>query len=552
VSKYNRNRKEVAVMAAPTETPVRDANPYEPPSISGLFDLLDQHAHDRPDARALVIRSDRVPISYGELAAMVDDVANRLESSGLRRGDAVGIVCANNAEFVVALLGAARAGLVMAPLDPTLPHAEMSDRLERLGAHAILVGETAADASPLASLGIPILNLRAHIASGSIPTVALDTPGGAARRVPDARYELSDRDAIVLFTSGTTQQAKMVPLTHANVAASVEGICRTYELGPDDATVAVMPLFHGHGLLAVLLASLASGGCVLLPAGGRFSAHTFWDDMRAAAATWFTAVPTIHEILLQRSTHDYPGPNVIPLRFVRSGSAPLNGATALAMERTFGAPALSAYGMTETAHQATSQPLPQRGPVKHGSVGQPTGVRVRIVAPDGRTCSTGAAGEVWVHGPTVARGYLANPADTAHNFVDGWFRTGDLGAMDEDGHLFLTGRIKNIINRGGEKISPEHVEAVLAECRGVTEAAVFAIPDATYGEGVGAAIVVAEGESLGSEQILQECRGKLSAFEIPERLEVVAALPHTAKGALDRRAVEDQYAIDAARAGCET
>jgi acyl-CoA synthetase (AMP-forming)/AMP-acid ligase II len=221
------------------------------------------------------------------------------------------------------------------------------------------------------------------------------------------------------------------------------------------------------------------------------------------------------------------------------------------MERTFGAPALSAYGMTETAHQVTSQPLPQRGPVKFESVGPPTGVRVRIVDPDGRTCSTGAPGEVWVHGPTVARGYLANPADTAHNFVDGWFRTGDLGAMDEDGYLFLTGRIKNIINRGGEKISPEHVEAVLAECRGVTEAAVFAIPDATYGEGVGAAVVVAEGVSLGSEQILQECRGKLSAFEIPERLEVVAALPHTAKGALDRRAVEDTYAIDAESAGCE-
>jgi acyl-CoA synthetase (AMP-forming)/AMP-acid ligase II len=552
VSKYNRNREEVAVMAAPTETPFRDANPYEPPAISGLFDLLDRHAHDRPDARALVIGSDRVPISYGELAVVVDDVANRLQSSGLRRGHAVGIVCANNADFVVALLGAARAGLVVAPLDPTLPHAEMSDRLERLGAHAILVGEMAVDASPLASFGIPTWNLRAHIASGSIPTVTLDTPGGAARRVPDARYELSDRDAIVLFTSGTTQQAKMVPLTHANVAASVQGICRTYELGPDDATVAVMPLFHGHGLLSVLLASLASGGCVLLPAGGRFSAQTFWDDMRAAAATWFTAVPTIHQILLQRSTRDYPGPNAVPLRFVRSCSAPLNGATALAMERTFGAPVLSAYGMTETAHQATSQPLPQRGPVKHGSVGRPTGVRVRIVAADGRTCSTGAAGEVWVHGPTVARGYLANPADTALNFIDGWFRTGDLGALDEDGYLFLTGRIKNIINRGGEKISPEHVEAILAECRGVTEAAVFAIPDATYGEGVGAAVVVAEGESLGSEQILQECRGKLSAFEIPERLEVVAALPHTAKGALDRRAVEDQYAIDAESAGCQT
>ena len=210
---------------------------------------------------------------------------------------------------------------------------------------------------------------------------------------------------------------------------------------------------------------------------------------------------------------------MVPLRFVRSCSAPLNVAAALEMERTFGAPVLSAYGMTETAHQATSQPLPQRGPVKHGSVGGPTGVRVRIIDPDGRTCSTGNAGEVWVNGPTVARGYLANPADTARNFVDGWFRTGDLGALDEDGHLFLTGRIKNIINRGGEKISPEHVEAVLAECRGVTEAAVFAIPDATYGERVGAAVVVAEGESVAAEEILEDSRNRLAPFEVPERLD---------------------------------
>jgi acyl-CoA synthetase (AMP-forming)/AMP-acid ligase II len=149
---------------------------------------------------------------------------------------------------------------------------------------------------------------------------------------------------------------------------------------------------------------------------------------------------------------------------------------------------------------------------------------------------------VWVHGRTVARGYLANPAATAQNFADGWFRTGDLGAVDVDGYLFLTGRIKNIIIRGGEKISPEHVEAILAGCRGVTEAAVFAIPDATYGERVGAAVVVSQNQSIGPETILQDCRSKLSPFEVPEHLEVVAALPHTAKGALDRRAVEEQYA----------
>ena len=527
-------------MAAVTEKVVRGANPYLPPAITGLFDILDQHAHDRPDAPALVVARDRVQISYSELAALVDNVAARLGSTGLRRTDAVGLVCANTVEFVVALLGAARAGLVVAPLDPALPQSEMSARLERLGAQAILVGPLAVDTVP-AQFPVPTWELRVDIAAGGIATVTLETGAGAARHVRRAADELSDDDALVLFTSGTTDQARMVPLTHANVAASVRGICRSYEMGPEDATVAVMPLFHGHGLLAVLVSSLASGGCVLLPERGRFSAHTFWDDMRAVAATWFTAVPTIHQILLQRSAREYPGPQVVPLRFVRSCSAPLDTDTALALERTFGTPVLSAYGMTETTHQATSQPLPLRGPLKCGSVGRATGVNVRVVDPDGRTCQAGTVGEVWVHGPTVARGYLDNPVETARTFVDGWFRTGDLGAVDQDGYLFLTGRIKNIINRGGEKISPEHVEAILAGCRGVTEAAVFAIPDSTYGERVGAAVVVSTAEGVGPDQILQDCRSKLSPFEIPERLELVAALPHTAKGALDRRAVGERY-----------
>jgi acyl-CoA synthetase (AMP-forming)/AMP-acid ligase II len=473
---------------------------------------------------------------------LADDVAARLGSTGLRRGDAVGLVCANTAEFVVALLGAARAGLVVAPIDPTLPESQVSARVEALGAQAVILGPPVAGAATVARVHVPTWTLRVDVSRAGTATATLEIGARVVRHVRGAAQELSSHDALVLFTAGTTGRSKMVPLTHANVAASVQGICASYELGPGDATVAVMPFFHGHGLFAALLASLASGGCVLLPERGRFSAGTFWGDMRAAAGTWFTAVPTIHEILLQRSAREYPGPQVVPLRFVRSCSAPLNVITAQAVERTFGAPVLSAYGMTETAHQATSQPLPQRAPVKQGSVGRATGVRLRVVDHDGHTCPVGIEGEVWVHGPTVARGYLDNPTATAQNFADGWFRTGDLGSLDSDGYLSLTGRIKNIINRGGEKISPEHVEAALAACEGVTEAAVFAIPDATYGERVGAAIVVGEAENVGPEQILQCCRTQLAPFEVPDHLEVVAALPHTAKGALDRRAVEHLYA----------
>ncbi|MCW2689596.1 MAG: sauT [Mycobacterium sp.] len=526
-------------MAAPTEAPVHVPNEYRLPAITGLFDVLDKQARDRPDAPVLIVTGERLHVSYGVLAGLADDVAARLHSTGLRRGEAVGLVSANTAEFVIALLGAARAGLVVAPLDPTLPQPELSARLERLGAQAILVGTTVNGATPFAQFRIPAWELRVDVADG-IATAHLEAGTGAAQHVSGAADELSEHDALVLFTSGTTDRAKMVPLTHANVAASVQGICGAYELGPEDATVAVMPLFHGHGLLAVLLASLASGGCVVLPERGRFAAHTFWDDMRAASATWFTAVPTIHQILLQRSAREYPGPQAVPLRFIRSCSAPLNTATARAMERTFGAPVLSAYGMTETAHQATSEPLPLRGPLKHGSVGWATGVDLRIVDDNGHACGAGSEGEVLVQGATVARGYLADAVATANSFADGWFRTGDLGLLDEDGYLFLTGRIKNIINRGGEKISPEHVEAVLGGCRGVIEAAVFAIPDATYGERVGAAVVVDEG--VEPADILQTCRSRLAPFEVPEHLEVVTALPHTAKGALDRRAVENLYA----------
>lgn len=526
-------------MAVPAAASVRDANRYRPPQVSGLADLLDRQVRERPSARALVVTGERVQLSYRALAALADEVAARLGGAGLCPGDAVGLICANTAEFVVGLLGAARAGLVTAPLDPALPESQLASRTAGLGARAVLV-DTSVPAAVVPP--VPAWPLRVDLSRAGTATVGLETSVCGELQSTAASRELSDRDALVLFTAGTTGGAKMVPLTHANVAASLQNICATYELGPDDATVAVMPFFHGHGLFAALLASLASGGCVLLPERGRFSAGSFWDDMRAVGATWFTAVPAIHEILLERSEREYPGPQAPPLKFVRSCSAPLNTATQRALERTFGAPLLSAYGMTESSHQATSEPLPQRGELRQGSVGRPTGVEVRVVDHGGRPRPAGVEGEVWVQGPTVARGYLADGEESARTFVDGWLRTGDLGTLDGDGYLSLTGRIKNLINRGGEKISPEHVEDILAGCPGVAEAAVFAVPDAVYGQRVGAAVVVREADGAGREEILRYCRDRLAPFEVPDRLEVVAALPYTAKGGLDRKAVQARYA----------
>ncbi|MDX3235260.1 FadD7 family fatty acid--CoA ligase [Streptomyces sp. ME03-5709C] len=562
-------------MAVPAAASVRDPDRYRPPAVTGLADLLDRHARGRPRATALIAGPDRLEVSYGVLDELAAAVAARLTAAGLRPGDPVGLVSANTVEFVAALLGGARAGLVVAPVDPALPGPRLTARLEALGARAVVLGPVAGGApAPVVGPAVPAWPLRVDLFPAGAATATLETDTGVAA-ARGAAGELTARDALVLFTAGTSERARAVPLTHGNVAASVRGVCGTYELGPGDATVAAMPFFHGHGLFAALLSTLASGGRVLLPAHGRFSAHTFWDDMRSAGATWFTAVPTIHELLLERAATDLAGPQVPPLRFLRSSSAPLNSATQRALERVLGAPLLSAYGMTESAHQATSEPLPSVGPLQQGSVGRPAGVALRVLDPDGEPCPPGTEGEVWVHGPAVARGYLGDPAETARCFTDGWFRTGDLGALDEDGRLFLTGRLRSLIVRGGEKVSPEHVEDVLAGCPGVAEAAVFAVPDATYGQRVGAAVVLsgagtpeagtpraeppgtgtpgteasgcdlAEAELPGAEEVRRYCRGRLPPFEVPDLIRIVDSLPHTAKGGLDRAAVDLLYARDA-------
>ncbi|MFE2042071.1 FadD7 family fatty acid--CoA ligase [Streptomyces sp. NPDC059477] len=558
------------------------------PGPTGLVDLLDAAVRDRPGSPALIVGPDRLPLSYGGLDRLADDMAAQLASTGLRPGDPVGLVCAGTAEFPVALLGAARAGLVTAPLDPALPVSQLAARVSALGARALLAGPGTTVVTPgteAPDVGVPVWPVTVEVLPGAgSGTVVLDAGKRAAPGGGGAAGELTPADALVLSTAGTTGQAKLVPLTRANVAAGVSAVTGTYGLGPADGTVAAMPFFHGHGLFATLLASLATGGRVVLPARGKFSAHTFWDDLAAADGTWFTAVPTIHQILLARSATEYPGQRARPLRFVRSCSAPLPDTTGRALEELLGAPVLSAYGMTESTHQATGEPPRPPDPSRpRGSVGPPTGVDLRITGPDGQASAPGAEGEVWVRGPSVVRGYLGDRKTTADSFADGWFRTGDLGRLDQDGRLFLTGRIKDLINRGGEKISPEHVEDILAGCPGVAEAAVFPVPDPTYGELVGAAVVIlgsdadadaeaeaGEGEAGGpatgeaeaagratdarepdrqepapsdpSLRILRYCRTRLAPFEVPEQIRVVAALPHTAKGGLDRRALRARYA----------
>ncbi|RAU99009.1 fatty acid--CoA ligase family protein [Mycobacterium colombiense] len=511
-----------------------------------LADLVEAAARRSPEARALVVTADRIPIIYRDLIGLVDDLAAQLKAGGLRPGERVALRAGSNAEFVVGLLGASRADLVAVPLDPALPLADQRTRSHAVGARVVLVDQPGdADNDSAAPPWWPIAVTVGP--DGTAPAVSVDA-AAAPRRDVATPQGLRDDDAMIMFTGGTTGVPKMVPWTHHNIARSVAAIIAGYGLSPRDATVAVMPLYHGHGLLAALLGTLVSGGTVLLPARGKFSSHTFWEDIKAVRATWYTAVPTIHQILLERARTEQPG-GTPTLRFIRSCSAPLTAETAQALHDTFSAPVVCAFGMTESTHQVATTAIDgaehsENPGATPGLVGRSTGPQIRIVGPDGKALPAETVGEVWLHGPTVVRGYLCDPSITAANFTEGWLHTGDLGTLSPAGDLVIRGRIKELINRGGEKISPERVEGVLGSHPDVLEVGVFGVPDKLYGEAVAAVIVPRGPAAPTADELAAFCRDRLAPFEVPAQFQQADELPHTAKGSLDRRAVAERFGRD--------
>ncbi len=366
---------------------------------------------------------------------------------------------------------------------------------------------------------------------------AIEQPDGtlAFRAVKNARparpEALAGPDdiAMILHTSGTTSRPKRVPIRHRNLAASAHNIAGTYALSDTDRSLCVMPLFHIHALIASMLSTFASGGTVICPPG--FNALDFWNIVDVFKPTWYSAVPTMHQVLLARADRNAEVIRANPFRFIRSGSSSLAPIVMERMEETFGAPVLENYGMTEATHQMTSNPLPPK-PHKAGTVGYGFGVDVAIMDDAGGLLPQGDLGEVVVRGPNVIDGYENNPEANATAFVNGWFRTGDQGRIDADGFLSLTGRLKELINRGGEKISPLEIDDVLLRHAAVAEALAFAVPHATLGEEVHAAVVL-KGEATDRE-LRAYCAAHLAEFKVPRRFHMLEALPRGATGKLQR------------------
>jgi acyl-CoA synthetase (AMP-forming)/AMP-acid ligase II len=514
--------------------------------IDNLADLLLPHVRERPGNIAVGTSDLKLVLSYRQLDDLATSAAAQMALLNARSGDLIALVCDNSVEFVVALLALQKAGAIAAPVNPASNASELRARFAQLPVRAVLAPpQHAAEADLCASAaGCPhrwLLGIEGSGSTARASVSSVSAPATDSFAVPPS--DPIDGDvALIMFTAGSSSAPKAVPLTHQNLAASIHGIATAYDLSAQDVTLVVMPLFHGHGLVAGLLATLASGGTAYLPSTGSFSAHGFWPDMARVRASWYTAVPTIHRILVNRAAQEYPHSSPLALRFIRSCSAPLDMDLVTAVADTFHAPMISAYGMTETAHQAASNPLPLHGANKTHSVGLPTGVEVRITGSRGANARAGEVGEICVRGPALTGGYLNNPEANAEAFVDGWFRTGDLGSLDEDGYLVLKGRLKELINRGGEKISPGDVDAALLSSPKVFEAASFGEPDEIYGEVVQAAVILRPGVSATEDELRDHCRAALVAYEVPERIHILSHFPRTAKGSIDRKALAGLFA----------
>jgi oxalate---CoA ligase len=481
--------------------------------------------HD--DAVAIAAR-EQPPLSYAGLRALIDRSVRSLNELGIGGGDRVAIVLPNGPEMAAAFLSVASAA-TSAPLNPAYRQDEFEFYLDDLKAKALIV-EAGSESPALRAaekLGVAVVALTPEPQAGAGAFRLSGVRRGAASKSGPA--EANDV-ALILHTSGTTSRPKIVPLTHANIWTSARNIAASLELSADDRALNVMPLFHIHGLIAGLSAPLSRGGAVYCTPG--FNALKFFAEMDEAKPTWYTAVPTMHQTILTRAGRHKEIIARHPLRFVRSSSSSLPPTVIGELEAAFKCPVIEAYGMTEATHQMASNPL--NGIRKPGSVGVPAGPEIAIMDEAGRLLVRGETGEVVIRGENVTAAYENNPKANGEAFVNGWFRTGDQGVIDADGYLTLTGRLKEIINRGGEKISPREVDEALMDHPAVLQAVAFAVPHPMLGEDVGAAVVLREGLTATEQELGAFLSERLAAFKTPRKILFLAEIPKGATGKLQR------------------
>ena len=493
-----------------------------------LKDLLAAGA----DEAAAVSAPGRQPLTHGALRALIARTLQTLGGLGIGRNDRVAIVLPNGPEMATCYMACA-SGVTSAPLNPAYRADEFEFYLSDLHAKALIVeqGSTSPAIDVAGKLGVRILELRPEAAAGAGSFTLVPRDGRSADPAAAPVYAQPDDVSMVLHTSGTTSRPKIVPLSQANLAASAQNIRRTLQFTAADCGLNIMPLFHIHGLIAGVLAPLAAGSQVFCTPG--FNALKFFAWMDEARPTWYTAVPTMHQAIIARASKNLDVIARHPLRFMRSSSSSMPPQVIAELEAIFKAPLIEAYGMTEATHQMCSNPLPPRAR-KPGSVGLAAGPEVAIMDEAGTLLPAGAIGEIVIRGANVTRGYENNDKANAEAFTHGWFRTGDQGQMDAEGYVSLTGRLKEIINRGGEKVSPREVDEILMDHPAVAQVVCFGMPHPKLGEEVAAAVVLREGQQATERELQAFVSARAAEFKVPKKILVMDEIPKGATGKLQR------------------
>ena len=493
--------------------------------FQALKPLLAAGADDAPALGA----PGRLALSFGGLRALITRTVATLNAAGIGRNDAVAIVLPNGPEMAACYMACA-SGVTSAPLNPAYRADEFEFYLTDLQAKALIVerGSASPAVDVARRLGVRLIELVPRTEGGA-GDFDLDLPAAApAAHGGDAQ---PGDVSMVLHTSGTTSRPKIVPLTQANLAASAQNIAATLKFTAADRGLNIMPLFHIHGLIAGVLAPLSAGSMVFCTPG--FNALKFFAWMDEAAPTWFTAVPTMHQTILSRASKNGDVIARHPLRFMRSSSSSMPPQVIKEAEEVFGAPLVESYGMTEATHQMCSNPLPPLAR-KPGTVGVAAGPEVAIMGDDGTLLPRGGIGEIVIRGANVTPGYLNNDKANAEAFAAGWFRTGDQGQMDAEGYLSITGRLKEIINRGGEKVSPREVDEILMDHAAVAQVVCFGMPHAKLGEEVAAVVVLREGAAATERELQEFVATRAADFKVPKKILFMDEIPKGATGKLQR------------------
>ncbi len=445
------------------------------------------------------------PLKFVDLKSLIERISKQLSGNGINNKDRAAIVLPNGPYMATSFL-AISSYMSAAPLNPNYKSEEFEFYLEDLKPKIVIVEKNSKNAvvEVANKLKIPVCEIKSdgNTLSGDF---------NLFEKSSDYILPGEDHEALVLHTSGTTSRPKIVPLTNKNIFSSADNISKSLNLTDKDHCLNIMPLFHIHGLIAVL-------------------------------ATWYSGVPTMHQAILMRADKNLETAKQLNLRFLRSSSASLPPAVFEKLNEVFNCPVIEAYGMTEATHQMTSNPLPPKSQ-KPGFVGIPAGPEVCIMDNNNKILSQGEEGEVCIRGENVTSGYENNPDANKNSFSDGWFRTGDQGYFDKDGYLKISGRLKEIINKGGEKISPLEVDNILMDHPNIEQAVCFGYEDKMLGEDIATAIIIKEGMKCTEDDIKIYANEKLAKFKIPKKIFFVNEIPKGATGKLQRNTLAKKFGL---------